>query len=370
MEKIIITDHQLFTLTALYTCGSAIINTSADVTSLAKQDAWISALFTPIWGLLVVWIITFLGSRYPGMTFVEITQQILGKWFGWIISAGFVIFCLRCAPQIPWFIGNFITTQSMPETPEYAINIIFVTAIVIAILFGVESIARASEIFILFVSVLFLFSMLCVAPNAHMENIFPICENGITPILSGSFFLSGLLTFPIIILLMIYPRNVNDIHKAEKAIFKGYLWGAFLIFLSILMSILVIGNKITAQSQYPIYLLAKEINVGIIFSRLEFIVAAVWIVTLFIKGVLYFYAGILGFSQLIDLKEHKRIVIPFGLIMVVMSGIIFPNTDYQKNWDKYVLLPYEATYGLVLPALLLLVYTVKNKVLKLKVENG
>lgn len=370
MGKITITDHQLFALTALYTCGSAIINISAGVTSLAKQDAWISALLTPIWGLPVIWIITFLGSRYPGMTFVEIIQQILGKWVGWITAAGFVIFCLRCAPQLPWFLGNFVTTQSMPETPEYAINILLVAAIVIAILFGIECIARASEIFIPFVSILFILSMLLVTPNAHIYNIIPIFEKGMKPILAGSVLLSSLLTFPIVSIFMIYPRNVNNISTAQKAIFKGYLWGGLLMFLSILMSILVLGSNITSTSRYPIYLLAKEISIGIIFSRLEFIVALVWIITLFIKAVLYFYAGVLGLSQLLGLKEYKSIVIPLGLIIYVLTGIIFPNIDYQKHWDKYVLLPYEATYGLALPAVLLLVYAVKTKVMRKKVGRS
>ncbi len=66
-----------------------------------------------------------------------------------IVVVSFVFLCLTIACHLPWYIGNFLTIQTMPETPTYAINSIFVIAVIIAVLYGIETISRASELFIL-----------------------------------------------------------------------------------------------------------------------------------------------------------------------------------------------------------------------------
>ncbi len=81
--------------------------------------------------------------------------------------------------------------------------------------------------------------------------------------------LSSVYTFHLIILMMIYPNNVDSISEARKSLFKGYLCASLII---IYVSTYVntrTGSTITAKSQYPMYLLAKEINVSTIFSSLN-----------------------------------------------------------------------------------------------------
>ncbi|UNC91987.1 GerAB/ArcD/ProY family transporter [Candidatus Contubernalis alkaliaceticus] len=367
MNNIKITDHQLFSLTANGAIGGAVIVIGATLAGIAKQDAWITALITPLFGIPVIWVYWYLGSQHPNMTFVEIIKRILGKWIGFIAAACFVFLCLQIAAHLPWYIGNFITIQVMPETPAYAINFLFVAAFMIALLYGIETIARASEMFIYFVSFLFFLAMILVLPNANIENLQPVLENGVIPILKGSVFLSSFITFPLITLMMIFPVNINDMQQAKKALFKGYLFAGLIIFITILMSILILGAVMTAKSQFPTYMLAKEINVGIVFSRLEFIITALWLFTQFIIGLLFFYAGVIGLSQLLGLKDYKKIVIPLSLIILVMTEVVFPDTVYQVNWVNTVWVPYIITYGLILPVLLLLVFLIKKLVLKVEI---
>lgn len=294
------------------------------------------------------------------MTFVDMLKQVFGKWIGSIISYVFVLFCLLSASQVLWYVGNFINIQAMPETPGYFINMVFLAAVVIAILYGLEVIARSYEIFIYLISLLFIVSMILVLPNAKIDNLLPVFEKGFTPILKGAFFLSTYLVFPTVLLLMVFPAHANNTIKARRSFVKGYLWGGFLVFISIFVSILVLGSHITASSQFPVYLLAKEISLGVIFTRLEFIVAGVWIVTLLSKEILYFYAGIKGLSQLLGLKDHKKIILPLGLIILVISGVAYPDIDYQISWDTFVWPAYAATFDVVLPLALLIGFYIKK----------
>jgi len=360
MNNIKISNNQLFSLTANGAVGGAVIVVSAIMASTAKQDAWIAALLTPVLGLPVIWIYWFLGSQYSGMTFVSIIKEILGKWMGFAVAAGYVFFCLEIAAHIPWYVGNFITTQAMPETPLYAINLLFMATVVIAALYGIETITRASEILLYFASLVFLLAMVLVLPNAKIENLQPVFAKGIIPILKGSLFLSCFITFPVITMLMIYPANIKNAEEAKKPLLLGYLWAAGMVFVTILMTILVLGSAITARYQYPTYLLVKEISVGTVFTRMEFLVIASWIVTEVIIGILFFYAGVTGLSELLGLKDNKSIVVPAGLITFIMSGVVFPDSVYETKWVSLTWPPYIITYGLILPVLLIVVFHIKK----------
>lgn len=360
MKIIRITNHQLFSLVACNSMGAAVIITSSIITSIAKQDAWISALLTPVFGTVIILMMCYISGKFPDMSFIGVIKNVFGKWIGTVVSMSYIALCLTIAWHMPWYIGEFMNTHVIPETPTYVINLLFVIAIVIAMLYGLETIARVSELFIRFASMLFFFAMILVLPNAKIDNIKPILENGFSPVLRGSIALACYTTLLSITLLMIYPLNLNNPKEARKHFIKGYLWASFIIFITFLMSILVLGVTVTSKAQYPTYILAKEINVGIVFSRLEFIIAALWIVTEFIICILFFYAGITGLSQLFGLRDYKKLVIPMGLIILVMSGVVFPNTVYHVNWLNHVWMPYIITHGFVLPALLILVYWIKK----------
>jgi spore germination protein (amino acid permease) len=360
MDKIKITNHQLFSLTACNSTGAGVIITSALIAGIAKQDAWLAALFTPVMGVVVIWIMSYLSGKFPDMTFIGVIKSICGKWIGTVVALSFVILCLTIAYHMPWYISNFMNTHVMPETPAYVINFLFVAAAVIAILYGIETIARASEVFITLASILFLIAMILVSPNIKPQNIQPVLEKGIIPVLKGGVVLSCYTTLHTIILMMVYPVNIVNIKEGRKSILKGYLWASSIIFVTILMSVLVLGSVVTAKSQYPTYILAKEINLAIVFSRFEFIIAALWIVTEYIICILFFYAGITGLSEIIGLKDYRKIVIPMGLIVLVMSDVVFPNNVYQVNWVNTTWTPYIITHGFILPALLLIIYFIKK----------
>jgi spore germination protein KB len=248
----------------------------------------------------------------------------------------------------------------MPETPPYIINLVFSAAMVVSLLYGIEAIARASELFFYVIIVILTFSMILVIPNIDLNNILPILEKGVIPPLKGTLPLLSFTALPTIILNMIYPSNITNIKTTRKSLFTGYLVGMSITFISVLMCNLVLGPTITASSRFPVYLLTKEINVGMIFTRLEALVVIVWLLTIFNNAVFFFYGGMLGLAQLLQLKNHKSIILPLGLIVTVASGFIYKDVPYEIKWDTEVWPPYILTIGLFLPLLLLLVYYLRK----------
>lgn len=364
MDSVKISNHQLMSLVVNSATGGAILVMPSVLTGIARQDAWLVPVLTAVLGIPVIWVMFYLGTRYPGKSYIDIIRTILGKWFGFIAAAGYVFICMMLSFNLPWYVGNFVTTEAMPETPEYVIRLVYVAVMAAGLLYGLEAFARASEIFLYFVTILFVLSMILVAPNAKVENLQPVLERGIIPVFKGSFILAGIVLFPLLNFFMIFPANVKNTRKAEKVIFKGYLWTNSMVMISILMTVLVLGSGLASKLRFPTYTLAKEINVGVIFTRLEFLIAIIWITTELYIGIVSFYAFTTGLSQLLGLKEHKWIVLPLGLIVLVLSGVVLTDTIYQENWFALVWVPFSVTFGLGLPLLLMLVSLIRHKKLK------
>lgn len=360
MDKVKITNHQLFSLTACGAFGGVVLFVPSAITGIAQQDAWFSAVIAPIYGLLILKLFCSLGNQYPNMTFVEMIMQIFGKWIGWFIAASFFTYWSFILTNVVWHMGNFVNSLVMPETPPYVIIGTFILVIAIGVIYGLETIARSSELFLFFTSFFFILVMILNLSNVKIDNILPVFEKGITGSIKGSLILTDFMPLALLSILMIYPANVNDLRESEKSIYLGYLWSGFLIFLCILMNILVLGAPVTANAQFPTYLFAKQINIGNIFTRLEFLIASIWFTTFFIVSTLYFYSAVIGLSQLLGLKDYRKIVLPLGLIILVMTEINFPDEIYQINLSNLVLLPYDITYALILPIVLLFVSWVKK----------
>ncbi len=336
---------------------------SAPMAGIAKQDAWIGMLAATAYGLIIMLIYYFLGSRYPGLTLIGILRQLLGKWFGLILAACYFMLFFFLSFNIPWYIMDFMG-HAMHETPHYAISLLFIIGYAVAAIYGIEVIARTSEIFIKFITVIFFAAMLMVLPNVKLDNLLPVLENGLVPVIKSSVSISIYNTFPMIVLLMVFPVNINDIKGSKKAIIKGFLWSSLLAFTVIILSTLVLGTAVLAKSKYPSFLLLKEINIMNIFTRLEYFISVVWIITQFIVGALFFYSSVAGLSELLKLKDYKKIVLPLSLIVFIMSGVVFPNDVYNLNWLVTGWTPYSILMGLIIPVFLLIVYGIRKMIAK------
>jgi len=361
MNKIIISNRQFSFLISGYMFGSAPLLLSTGPAALAGPDAWISAVITTIAGLLVIRLNSYLGGLYPDKTLVEVIQIVLGKWIGSFISVCFIFLTLVTATQVIWYVGDFFTTVYAPEISSYPVNILFIIVLAIALLYGLEAVCRATEIFFFIGFPLLIGSMLMLLPNVKTDNLLPILENGIIPVLKGAVPLMSFTVLPLIILNMVFPINTGNLRDAKKSMLQGYLLGAITTFVGVIMCILVLGSSITANLRFPLFTLTKEINVGNIFSRVEAIIVFVWLVTNFISVFFYLYAGIVGLSQLIKLKDHKKIILPILLIVSVYSGCIYENVPYEIFWDSYVWPPFIFTFGFILPLILIIVTAIKKQ---------
>ncbi|MEG0384435.1 MAG: endospore germination permease [Solibacillus sp.] len=364
MQNIKINAYQFLALVTFFSMGTSILIIPAVLAEGAKQDAWIAAIFGTIIGIIVIWLFCLLAQWFPNLTFIQINEKILGKWIGKAVSLVFVFMAFIYAASLLFYSGTFLNIHLMPNTPMIALNILLALVVVIGVRLGLETIARSAEIFILFFTVLFILLVFFILPEIKLENIQPIFEAGPLPILKSSVSFIEVTAIDAVVLLMIFPAFINNLKQAKKAFYIGYLIGGLAIIILTFLSIAVLGPYSTAAEYHPSYELAKRINVGDFIQRIEALMAGLWILALYFKTSLYFYAAVFGLAQILNLKDFKPLIMPLGAIVVVLSLILYPNVMYQKEWNATIGMYYSYSIGLVLPLLLIVVNSIRKTHLK------
>ncbi|KRE72937.1 spore gernimation protein [Paenibacillus sp. Soil750] len=348
MGKSIIGIRQFTILVILFTVGSSILITPSGLAAEAKQNAWIAAILSVCIGLLTVFLYQALVRQFPNQTLVQMCETLFGIWIGKIVSLLYFCFFFLLAALVLRNIGDFVVTQVLPDTPLQFILMIFLAVVIMASRQGIETIARTGEIFFPWVMIFFFAMVLFLAPQFRLIQLKPYLGEGIIPVIRASFPFTGTPFMELIVLLMVIPF-VNCVKKANKAFFVGTLIAGILLIMITLISILVLGAGITARNLYPSYSLAKMISVGKFLERLEVLMAGIWFITIFFKLTICFYASVLSFAQVIKMEEIRPLCFPFGMILIVLSIVTYPNESYFLNFVSKIWFPYAFTFGLLLP---------------------
>lgn len=352
-KNIKISERQFFVLVLLFTVGTVILHTPSPLAAIAKQDAWLSAVIGTLAGLIIVWFYARVGNLFPSLTLDQAYEKVFGKWAGKLINSAFAFWALTSAAEILFYVGNFFRTYWMPATPLAALNILFCIIVVMAVRLGLETFSRAMEIlFIPFLLLITIF-MLSIFPQVSIHNIQPVLENGMKPVFRASLFYISVASIPNIVFLMVFPSFVNHHKAAIKSFFIGNLLGNIILICVILLNILVLGHDMTSRNLAPSYELAKKINIGDFFTRIEAIIALLWIITSYIRAIMYFYVCVMITSNIFEIKSSRPIILPLGFLITVLSMIIFPNAQHVSIYNKEIWLYYVSTFGILVPFILL-----------------
>ncbi|MFJ6208832.1 endospore germination permease [Lysinibacillus sp. NPDC092081] len=360
MEKEIISSRQFMIITLLFSIGTAILILPASVTIEAKQDAWIAAIIGVVISLPVIKLFVAFGNRTPTLTFVEANEKILGRFFGKFTSIGFILIALLSAGELLYFIGIFMKTEIMPETPTMAFAFLFSIIIMYAAFLGIEVFARSAEILFPIFILIFIFFVVCISPSIKIENLQPIMETPKKSIFFSMILFISLFSFPLAMLLTIFPSAVNVQKSAQKGFYIGSIIGGIVLVTIITLSILVLGPANTASRTFPSYSLAQRISIGNFLQRIEVIMAAMWIISIYIRTFMYFYAAVIGIAQICKINNHRPLIFPLGMIILGLSQIVHPNIIHSDIYNREIWPIFSFVFMIFLPLVLLIVAKIRK----------
>ncbi|WP_102347804.1 GerAB/ArcD/ProY family transporter [Bacillus sp. Marseille-P3661] len=359
-QKQRITGLQLNILIILYTVGSSILFIPAHLASFAKQNGWIAAIGSTLFALVIQLFIIKFTKLYPEKDLIECCELSFGKWIGNTINILLLFFSFTLSVLTLWSIGDFMVTMVMPDTPIHAIFILFVGVVIYGVRLGLEPIARAAEIFIPWVIGLALIIIVLLFPVVEVDNISPVFEGGIRPILAGMYYMIGFPFLELVLFLMITPR-LNNKESMTKSVMIGTVVGGIILAIITLLCILVLGPDFTARNSYPAYVLGKKISIGNFLERIEILIAVLWILSIYFKLAITFYIVCVGTAKLFSLKNYRSLTIPFGMLIITLTLIMIPDTVFLLEFTKKASMPFKLTFVIILLIVYMRLKAIKNK---------
>ncbi|MGR9048275.1 GerAB/ArcD/ProY family transporter [Halobacillus faecis] len=348
MDNQTISPRQFMFLVILFSVGSSILIVPTPLTANAKQDAWMSIFISVAVGLLLVVLYNHIATLMKGQTFVQATISVFGNWLGRVLLFFYLSFLYILASLVLRNIGDFMTTQIIPETPLQFTHILFLIVVIWGAYLGLEAIGRSSEMFMPWVVLLLVFFTITLSPQIKMENLQPVLSNGIVPVLETSTFVIGTPLLEMVTFLMIIPY-VKDGKTKKKAWLLGTFIGGAVLTLITLLCTLILGSDLTALNTYPSYKLAQKINIAGFLEGLEIIIAIIWMITIFFKMVILYYSTTVGIAQFLTMDDHRPLLLPLGMGMVVLSIIAYPDVAYFETFINETWFPFAFTHGLIIP---------------------
>lgn len=346
-----LTVRQAIVWFALYEIGSAYLVLPSIITAVARQDAWLSIPVSLGFHLLLIPLYTSVARQMKGKSFTDHLRRLFGSLGGAVIMAVF-IFSFPFLELVMTLrnLGDFVTTSIMPETPYEAIYVLMLIVVFFAVRSGPPVIGRCAEILFFILLALYLFVRLTLLPDTKLNNLLPVFEYGLKPVVLASF---NLFAFPFLetIAFLFFVRHIPDPKKWRKSLITSALISGSMYFLMVLQMIAVMSEGVVTNLTYPTFFIDRTISIGEFLQRFEIAVAVFWFVTIFFRLSLLLYITAQGLADIFRLRRANTLLIPLMLIALAMAHTIWPNTlfivDLNSIWPYYAMM-----FGIVFPFIL------------------
>jgi len=325
----------------------------------AKQDSWLSIIFMTIFGLAGGNIIGRLGERFPRQTIVEYSRELVGPFLGKVIGllyAGtFVYFNAFILREF----SELLTTNFFAETPQvvFIISTVFLTVYMVR--HGLEVLARVNDMVIPLV--LFMIGLIAIfaVHMARPENLFPVLENGMLPVLKGA--VPGIAPFFLeTFIMLVLASFLVQPFEARSVITKAVLSIGALQLLIILAIIAVLGT-LTANMLFPTLNLVRHVRLAPFLLNIDPIILLLWVTGGVVKVAIFHYCATIATAQLLQLNNRGPVSIAIGAIMFILSNILWEDSVELAHQIANVVQPFFFLIQFGIPLLLLITAVIRKK---------
>ncbi|GIM46296.1 germination protein [Collibacillus ludicampi] len=331
---------------------------------IARQDGWISLIFSYMAGIFGILMIHTLIRHYPGKTLVQYTPIALGRIIGKIIGGLYIWFYFHVAVIILREITDFTGTYVLDKTPVVVIVSLLVIVCAYAAYGGVECLGRLM-IIIAFLSIIANISLLIfVIEKLDFDKLLPIFDRKLAlPIIKGSIIPSAWLGE--IVLMATYLPMLQEEKKGKNTLLIILTFSVMLLMITDIFAIAVYG-LLTASFEYSVFNLARIINIADFFERVDPAYLAVWVAAIFGKVSLFYLAIVKEIAHWLKLTDYRITIIPVGILLVISSVTLFSNTSEMIQFLSYTFPSYAFIFEYVIPSLVLIVTGIKQRLTQSK----
>ncbi len=196
----------------------------------------------------------------------------------------------------------------------------------------------------------------------HLDNLKPVLENGIMPVLKIT--ITQTITFPfgeMIVFTMILP-SLNEPKKAKKICLLAMVLSGINITITSIINISTLGVDLFLRSPFPLLSVIQKIQLLNFIERLDVLFMLYLTVGGFMKIAVFYYAAVVGTVDLFKLSDPSKIIFPIGLLILFASGAIASNySEDIKEGLEIVPIYLHWPLQIIIPGILLMIAYFRNR---------
>lgn len=328
-----ISGSQISLLFFTYITSTLILSVPGIMVAYAEQNAWMSIIFASITGLINIYVMTALAKRYPGQSIMQYAIAICGKWAGKAIGFYLTYYLFFFISSTVNEHAGFLNTVLLLHTPALVLMLTILLFGGLAVLSGVESIARCNEVIVMIVAALLLPIFIFSLRDTEPARLAPVLAEGLVPVIRGSIVPSAWMS-QFFFLGWFLPHLNEKPQKVRGKLLIALGCTALLIMAIDLLTIMVFG-PITPRMNFAFLNVIKYTDIIGPLERLEAIAITIWVLGISIKVSMLLYMFCISATQLFGAKNYRKSVVPISILSAVGSVWIFKNAGEFQAWITF-----------------------------------
>ena len=354
----IISPFQLAMIVIMTVIGVGVFNLVHTAAKYGGNDGWMIMIVLGILHILLAFLMVKLSCKFPGKTFPEYIQEIIGVIPGKILVLLIAFYILI---NLAYEVREFTEVAKMfllPRTPTEIIIFALLLVCVYVVRGGVESIARISEITFPILFIPFFLVLIPGLPGLDLSNLLPVGRE------LGTKFVRMLPHAPHAFrgleFILFY---IGFMKKPQKA-YKSVSWAlvfvtAFYVLISVI-GIAAFGAKLATKDIWPLLIYIRNINIpGLFIERLDGVVLSIWVITVFTTVITGFYIVTYSFSKVFNTREQKEYALPL-MIVIYYLALQPAGLAQLYKWGDWIFKYVSTVFMYVIPLLALLIASIRR----------
>jgi spore germination protein KB len=357
MEKPALGGWQMFGLSGSFVLGTTFLILPVGIISEARQYGWLVQLWSALFGVVagVFWL--YVASRHPGLSLVQISQRVLGKYAGGFVSLCYIVFFVQISAWVTRNMSDFMQINLMPRTPISVFNILALLVCAYAVVKGIDSISLVSVVILPYLTIAYWAPFTVMLREWDWQNFEYPGVFRFWPTLAETRYALGFPFMETVAFMMAFPL----VRKRLKTAFLGGI--AFMgvqLALSMFFIIGILGVYRASHLMYPIYNIFSEMQFSNFIEHLEAIISVNALLLVFVKLSLMFYFAVSAICQLFSVEN--RAVVAYPLVWVISAySLLFANIVENAEWVQKYLFIYYVPFGIGFPLLFLVATWFRNR---------
>lgn len=325
----------------------------------AEEDIWISVFMGMAISIILVKIYTSIINSYENKSFFEIINITFGPIIGNTLNLLFVWYGLHiCAFTLRDF-GEFPASTTLDDTPLVVIMAVILLMCIWIVKKGQYTIGKSANIIVLLTSPIPIFTILILSPKMDILNIMPILHCGVDNFIKSTF-ATSVFPFGETMLAITLLEELKNKKNAYKIYVKGILVSGITLVGVTLTEILIIGNKIYANTYFPVYVVASQANLGEFLQRIEIVTLLATGAAGIIKMAVCLFFMSKGLATIFRIKKYNFLVSALGLLSFSLSFLVYSTVINFGRWTYSIYPYYAAVFQIIIPIIILSVIKLKK----------